>query len=59
MLRTFYATHELAGHKKGSVIVVDDTDPHGWGLVQSGYFAEIVEPEGQPDGEQGSDRTGS
>lgn len=44
-LRAYYATHEIAGFTKGAVLLIDDTDEHGRGLAQSGYFAEIKDPE--------------
>jgi hypothetical protein len=45
MLKAIYATHESAKYRKHQVVVIDTDKPEEYGLLLSGYFAEIPEPE--------------
>lgn len=52
----YYATHNVSGFKEGAVLILDDADPEDAGLMASGYFAEIKEPE-RADSVPGPDRS--
>lgn len=55
MKRLFYATHHVSGYTETQVVIFDDADPVEAGLIESGYFKEIKEPE-RADALQGADR---
>jgi hypothetical protein len=50
--RLYYATHNVSGFTGGAVVIMEEDDP----LAQTGYFAEIKEPE-RGDAVQGEDRS--
>lgn len=50
--RVYYAQHNVAGYTEHQVVIMDDQDS----LAQTGYFAEIKEPE-RVDAVQGEDRS--
>lgn len=45
MTRVFYATHSNGAYNEGVVVLLDDAVPEEWGLINSGYFKQIVTPE--------------
>lgn len=45
MVRVFYAAHNLAGYHEYDVVLLDDAIPEEEGLVQSGFFVQLVTPE--------------
>jgi hypothetical protein len=58
MIGVFYATHELAGYPLNRVVLLDDTIPEEFGLIQSGYFEQINTPERHDNEPQSPNRAG-
>lgn len=51
MIKAYYATTNVGRYKEFRVVVLDDERHDDAGLIATGYFQEIKEPErGRPEG---------
>ena len=58
MIRAYYAAYELAGHHEYDVVLLDDEVPEQAGLINSGFFNELVNPERSDGAAEDANRAG-
>ena len=58
MIHAYYAAYELAGHHEYDVVLLDDEVPEEAGLINSGFFTQLVSPERSNGAAEDANRAG-